>query len=221
LEAEKDLKKLGKELVIIDHHVYDKLDRAHDSKGKILPSSLEQFLKLFRLGGKRLKKLGFNPRLVKGVGIMDRGYVWALQKAKYTPKEIKQIIDYQHQLMATVRGGNNEKQKEKIADQAWKYKTWWKGFIIIEDNSGIGLRSRISLKIATEIKKPTPLILNEKKRGFIYVQESPYAKVLLKKFGGFTFGSDINWGYRNQRSKKKVGLSEVKQFLEKQLKTTG
>ncbi|MFH1405529.1 MAG: hypothetical protein ABIH21_05600 [Patescibacteria group bacterium] len=219
VKNEEKIKKFGIELVIIDHHYYDDLDRAHNKKtGKVLPSSLEQFLKLFRLGSVRLKKLGFNPRLVRGIAIMDRGFVWALRRAHYSKKEIEKIIDYQKQLMGSVKDMSHEKKKDKIAEDLWKIRKQWGKFIVIEDNSGIGMRSRISLIIAREIGKPTSLIIVEKKRGFIYVQESKHARALLKHFGGFTFGMDCNWGYQNSKKKKKVTLEKVQGFLETVIK---
>jgi hypothetical protein len=85
--------------------------------------------------------------------------------------------------------------------------------VIIENETKLGLRARLSRIIAIEIGKPTPLILAEPKRGFIYVQETDRAQDLFKKFGGFTYGMGNNWGYRKEKRKRKVGLEEVRQFL--------
>src|SRR3990167_2127381 len=49
VKTEEKIKKLGVEVIIIDHHQYTDLDRSRDPKtGKSLPSSMYQFLKLFR-----------------------------------------------------------------------------------------------------------------------------------------------------------------------------
>ena len=53
----------------------------------------------------------------------------------------------------------------------------------------------------------------EKKRGLIYVQESENAMDLFRKFGGFTFGVDHNWGFRNVPGKKSVSLKDVQLCL--------
>src|SRR3989338_4178592 len=65
-KIEKRLREKGIEVVIIDHHRYDKLDRAVDPKtGKLLPSSLEQFLKILCITDQQLRTAGFDPKLVK------------------------------------------------------------------------------------------------------------------------------------------------------------
>ncbi len=212
--TEARVRKLGIELVLIDHHRYTGLDRAVDPKtGNLLPSSLEQFLKLFRVTDKKLAALGFDPKLVRAIGLMDRGYVWALRDEGYGEADIRRVLDEQRRLMATVRDLSGDTQKEELARDAWKRRKEWGSFIIVADGHPIEIRSRISLIVALELKQPTPLIIVEEARGFIYVQESDYALELFKKFGGFTFGMDRNWGYRNQSGKPQVGLGDVKKFL--------
>ena len=218
LKTESELKKSGVKVEIIDHHNYDELDRAHDTKtGKLLPSSLEQFLKKFRIDDKKLKALGFNPLLVRGTGALDRGFIWALQKEEFSKEEIKQVLTYQKSLTASVREIKDEAKKDAVAQQAWEKREKWQDFFIVTDSSAQGLRGRVSFVVAEERGEPTPLIIVEKKRGFIYVQESDYAKALLRYFGGFTFGMDRNWGYRNMKGKKRVSLEKVKAFLQDSL----
>ncbi len=208
------LRRAGVEVVIIDHHHYTNLDRAHDPKTtRLLPSSLEQFLRVFRVTDAKLNALGFKPRLVRGVGINDRGFVWALRDEGYTDKEIRQVLVYQKKLMGTRLDAKNETRKDALARTAWNQRKTWNGFSLIEDNTGADLRPRISLIIALEVKHPVPLILVEKKRGLIYVQESAHAPSLFKRFGGFTFGMDRNWGYKNERGNPSVTLKDVQQFL--------
>jgi hypothetical protein len=214
VKAEARLKKMGVKLTIIDHHHYTGLDRAVNKKtGRLLPSSLEQFLKLFKLTNSKLTKLGFDPKLVVGIGILDKGYIWALQKNKYSRKEINQVLDFHDELMSKIRNPKTEKRKQKIAEQAWEGRKKWGKFFIVESGADIQLRPRLSLIVAIEKRKPVPLIIVEKKRKLIYVQESPYALELFKEFGGFTFGTGHNWGFRNV-GKKKVELRDVKNFLE-------
>jgi hypothetical protein len=55
--------------------------------------------------------------------------------------------------------------------------------------------------------------VNEKGRGFIYVQDSDAGPSLFKAFGGFTFGQGQNWGYKNAGAKKKVTLEMVQAHL--------
>lgn len=218
-KTETKIRALGVELVIIDHHRYTGLDRAHDPKTrKLLPSSIEQFRKHFKLTPARLKKLGFDARLVEGTGVMDRGFVWALMDAGFKKREIAKVVVYQRELMSTVRDMSGDARKDKIVEGIWKRRKKWKTFWIIDDSHDLGIRARISNVVALDIGKPTALIIVERKRGFIYVQESPYAIPLFEKFGGFTFGLDRNWGQRRLPGKPMVSLKEVKSFLEKLIK---
>ncbi|MBU1705152.1 hypothetical protein KKG19_00265 [Patescibacteria group bacterium] len=212
LKTEKMLKKLGVKVVIIDHHNYTGLKRAFE-KGRIKQSSLEQFIKLFKLGDKKLKDLGFDFELVKGIGVMDRGFVWQALQEGYDWREIKKIMDYQDELMAQVRDMKDEKLKIKAAEEAWKNREKWGEFYIMQNKTNIGFRARLSRLIAYEMKKPTPLILVEPKRHFIYVQETDKAQELFKKFGGFTFGMGTNWGFKEEKGKKGPKLSDVKKIL--------
>ena len=63
-----------------------------------------------------------------------------------------------------------------------------------------------------QVGKPVSLIILEYGRGLVYVQESPYALHLFERFGGFTFGLDRNWGYRNG-PEKKITLLDIKKAI--------
>ena len=212
-KTEEKIKKLGVKLTIIDHHHYTNLDRAHGSNKKLLPSSLEQFLKMFKLTDARLSKLGFDPRLVRGIGILDRGFVWALLAEGYSKKEMKTVLAFMDELIAPLHNPKTEARKMRTVEAAWKKRKAWNGYSIVETNADLSLRPRVSRIVATEIGKPMSLIVIERKRKLIYVQESKHAMKLFQAFGGFTFGLDHNWGYKNEKGKKVVGLKEVKQVL--------
>lgn len=212
-KTEAKLRKLGVELMIIDHHHYTGLDRAHGTNGKLLSSSLEQFLKMFRLTDTRLKKLGFDPRLVRGIGILDRGFVWALLDEGYSKKEVNAVLKFHDDLIAPLQNPKLETQKDRWMVEAWNKRVKWNEYFIVETKKDFSLRPRLSRLVAVEFGKPTSLIMIEHKRKLIYVQESKHAMKLFETFGGFTFGLDHNWGYRNEVGKKKVGLKEVKACL--------
>jgi hypothetical protein len=211
---EEKLRNAGYELVLIDHHEYAGLDRArHPKTGRMLPSSLEQFVKLFKLTDAKLAALGFDPKLVRGIGIMDRGFVWELREEGWSWKDIGKLIGYQESLMAHVRNRAHEEQKMNVVRKIWEGRKPWNGFFIVEGDTDMSVRVRISLIAALDRKKPTPLIVNEKGRGFIYVQDSDVGPLLFRTFGGFTFGQKRNWGYRNAGAKKKVTLAMVQEVL--------
>lgn len=213
--TEARLRSSGIEMKIIDHHNYTGLDRAHDSHGNVLLSSLEQFLKMFRITDACLKKMGLDPLLVHGIGIQDRGFIWALQKEGYSRSQIGRVMDYHDELISLVRDSKTEANKKQSALRAWKRRKKWKEFIVIETRSKFQLRPQLSRVVAQKIGKPTALIIVDETRALIYVQESALAPRLFDCFGGFTFGSDMGWGYRNSKFHKKVTLFKVKKEIDR------
>ncbi len=214
-KTEEKIKKLGVKLTIIDHHHYTGLDRAHDVKTKkLLLSSLEQFIKLFRLTDTCIEKFGFDSFLVRGIGIMDRGFVWALLEEGYSKKQVERVLAFHDELTISLRDPKTEERKQKWTVDAWDKRKSWNGYFIVESDKDFSLRPRLSRIVAVEFGKPTSLIIIERRRKLIYVQESPHAMKLFKAFGGFTFGLDHNWGYHNEPGKKQIELKEVKKILE-------
>jgi hypothetical protein len=208
LKTEKQLAALGFRIKIIDHHNYLGLNR----KKKL--SSLEQFLKMFKISDQKIKVLGFVPRLVRGIGIFDRGFIWALQKEGYSKTEVKKVLLFRQKLMRPFVDSVEEKKYKRAARAVWQQREKWQDFFIVRDNTKKGLRPYLSLLVALEIGRPTPLIVVEHGRNIIYVQETNLAKKLFKKFGGFTFGEKGNWGYKNEPGKPMMTLAILKKFLE-------
>ncbi len=213
-KAEAKLRKMGIDLEIIDHHHYTGLSRAHDERGRLLPSSLEQFLHLFNITDRQLVQWGFNPKWVRGIGIQDRGYVWALQDEGYSKKEIQDVMAFHDSLIAHLHNPKTEARKERFANRAWERREKWREFWVITTRADVQLRPRLSRIVADKIGKPTPMIIVEYGRGLIYVQESPYALHLFERFGGFTFGLDRNWGHKNEPGETRVTLRDVKQAID-------
>ncbi len=212
-KVEEKIKKNKIKLSIIDHHHYTGLDRAHNASGKMLFSSLEQFVKMFKLTDVKLKSIGFEPLLVRGIGILDRGFIWALQEEKFTKKEIEQVLKFHDSLLSQLQNPKTEMRKQELARKAWEKRKKWKNYFVVETDADIQLRPRLSRIVAEKFGKPTSLIIIEHKRGLIYVQESDKAMDLFHKFGGFTFGQDHNWGYRNEKGKPQVTLRDIKSIV--------
>lgn len=209
--AEKQLRAGGFDLHIIDHHRYDDLDRMSDPKtGKPLPSSLEQFLEIFGISDDELKQNGFDPRLVRGVAAMDRGFIWALQRDGFSEEEIKHVSTYVRDLSRVARGDEKTERNEATAQEAWKGRQQVGEYVLVtSDEPGAEIRPVVSLMAAEQFGKPTPMIIASRGGLLIYVQESPKALDLFKKFGGFTFGQDTCWGYNNALEKRKVTVDDV------------
>lgn len=213
-KTERRLRQAGIDLHLIDHHHYTGLDRAHDPKtGRLLPSSLEQFLRMFKVTDAKLRSLGFDPKLVRGIGVMDRGFIWALREEGWSRKEIDRVLTFHDGLLSAIHNPKTEARKQALAQRAWARRKKWQKYFVVESRADIQLRPRLSRIVAQKIGKPTPLIVIERGRGLIYVQESDHAMDLFRTFGGFTFGLDRNWGYRNEKGKPRVTLRHVKRAL--------
>lgn len=208
VKTEKKLAEKGIEIKIIDHHSYSGLDRKRPQ------SSLEQFLKLFRLDDEKLIALGFEPRLIRGIAILDRGFVWALRKEGYSKKEIKKVLVFQKKIMRPFVDPAAEKKYEWAAKAAWKKRQEWNGFLVFSSQIKEGLRPFLSELLAQKFDSPQPVILDDRGRGVILVQDFPGADKLFKKFGGFTFGEKGNWGYKNESGRPKLTMAVLKKFLE-------
>lgn len=208
VKTEEKIKKLGVQIKIIDHHHYQNLNR------KKIKSSLEQFLQMFNLTDARLESLGFSSRLVRGIGIQDRGFVNGLERAGYSKDEIKKVFAYQKKLLRPFIDPTEEKKYELAAQAAWKNRKEWNGYAIVIGQTKEGFRRHLSAHVYQKLGRVVSIILDERGRGVISVQDSPAAARLFKKFGGFTFGEKGNWGYKNGRGKRKVSLDDVKKELE-------
>lgn len=208
------LKKDGFAVHVIDHHRYTGLDRAHDPKtGRLFPSSLIQFLRMFRISTNRLRSLGFDPRMVRAIALMDQGFVWALRDRGYDWGEIQSVLNHQKALMEYVRQDVRSGKRDQAAAEAWRGRRKFGHFLVVETEQDVEIRSKISLLSAFAFKKRVPCIILEEGRGFIYVQESRYAVALYDHFGGFTYGMDRNWGYGNRYEKRKIILEDIEAFL--------
>ncbi len=214
-EVEGQIRSMGKELKIIDHHHYTGLDRAHDPKtGELLPSSLKQFLDFVGIGDDELKELGYDPKMVRAIGLWDSGYIWALIEAGYSREEIEAFEKYKKGIEKALGMPDVREADLSAAERAWENKTEWNGFyVLVSDDPKAHTRSIVSRIAAKEFWKPTPLIISERAGKRIYVQESDRAMVLFNQFGGFTFGRDRNWGYDNEEEKNKLTLKDIKEFL--------
>ncbi len=212
--VEKAVTDAGFTLYIIDHHRYDELDRMSDENGQPKPSSLEQFLLLFEVADNELERHGFDVRLVRGVGAMDRGFIWALQRDGYSEEEIKNVSRYVYELSREARGHELTELNEKIAREAWKLRKQVGEYLVVtSDVPKAEIRPYLSLLVAQEFGRPTPMVIASRGGLLIYVQDTPKALALFEKFGGFTFGQDTCWGYNNALSSKKLTPSEVLNFL--------
>jgi hypothetical protein len=203
-EAEKKLEEAGFKVVIIDHHRYEGLNRMKQE------SSLEQFLQVFALDDSRLTTYGFDPFLVKGVGLMDRGWVWELSREGIEKADRKRIIDYYLSLLEDLGGSRPEGMAE--ARKVWETREERNGVIIVQTPTDTRIRESLSIILAENFEEaPTTVVIEGTER--ISVQDTDKAVQLHEKFGGYVFGKDRCWGYPKTAEKPGPTLEEILENL--------
>lgn len=205
VDAEKRLQDEGFDVQIIDHHRYDALDRMQET------SSLEQFLVAFDIDDAKMSSLGFDPALVRGVGMIDRGFLWALRSEVTNPAEQKRIRDYYRSL--TLELGKDRAAIEEAAQKAWDAREVIDGVIVVRSQEkSIGIRDAISFLVADTFSAPQQVVVLEGERR-MFVQESDAVAKLFATYGGFTFGRDRCWGVQAAPDKPLPPLADVLAIL--------
>jgi len=206
-EREQELEKAGYKIVIIDHHRYEGLDRMKQE------SSLDQFLVLFELNDARLSVLGFDPFLVKGIGMMDRGWVWELAKEGIEKADRKRIMDYYQTLLEDM-GGLKTGDVES-ARKAWDDREEQDGVIIVRSSATdpeVHIRQALSSILAEHFDEP-PVTLVVEGNGRVAVQDTEKARKLHEKFGGYVFGKDLCWGFAPTADRPAPSIDEIMKVL--------
>ncbi len=181
------LRKAGYEVVIIDHHTYPNLNRMQPQ------SSLEQFLHYFEISDENLLGVGFEPYLVKGVGCIDRGFLWELQKDGYSDEEARQIREYYVALEREVDPRFTEVMQ--IAKEAWEHRELHEGiWIIRSSHQQVHIRNAISFLFADAFPHEAPPAIIVEGDGKITLQDHDRAKEFFTAYGGYLFGMETCWG---------------------------
>ncbi|HCC83370.1 TPA: hypothetical protein DEP96_00810 [Candidatus Uhrbacteria bacterium] len=201
VETETSLRATGLEIEIIDHHRYSDLDRMQPT------SSLEQFLAKFVITDEQLRELGFDPEMVRGVGIIDRGFLWALREEVQDRELAKRMRDFYRGLNLEL--GKEHKDIDEVASKAWAEREERPGVLIVKtEREDVPFRDAISFLTADHYDVPPQIVVVEGKRR-MFVQESDYAVELFKIYGGFTFGCDRCWGVQAKPEKPLPELEEI------------
>ena len=188
-EEEEALLEAGIEVIVIDHHRYEELDRTNDK------SSLEQFLAYFEIMDEALREKGFDPDMVSAVGAIDRGFLWELKKIGYTGERYQKALTYYRDLARELDLERMERE-EGAAKTAWKGRKEEGGIIVIEwPNNEPSIRDALSFIVAENYPDAPPTTYIRQGTRRVYVQETEKARELHARFGGFTFGRDACWGY--------------------------
>ncbi len=214
VEIEEKIRAMGKHLVIIDHHNYADVERAYAPDGSTLPSSLEQFLSYAGIEDVHLRRFGYEPDLVRGVGLWDAGYIWGVMEAGYSKERALEVAAFKDELAEKVGAAEADPVNQREAKRAFEDREKFEDyFVVVSAHPTARIRSSLSRLFAFTYWKPIPAIISERGGERLYVQETDRALDLFHRFGGFTFGTDRNWGYDNEIENEKVALGEVKAFL--------
>ncbi len=204
--TERMLEHQGFAVHIIDHHRYDNLDRMKQQ------SSLEQFRELFGIDKKRIETLGFDDLLVRGVGAIDRGFLWELEAEGIVGSDKSQAIQFYRDLSQELGGKSQEDIDE--AERVWEHRRMENGVLVLESTRGdLSIRNLLSFAMAEAYPEHPPQTVIVQGNRRIYVQESDKAKILHETFGGYTFGRDACWGILASEERSVPGLHEVLSLL--------
>ncbi len=223
IEKEEELKKQGFNVRIIDHHTYkDTVDRLTDQEtGEKKPSSLEQFLASAKIGDEEMRSWGFDPKLIRGIGIMDAKYVQGLRDAGYSKEEINQVLELEQKLIGEINPNQNELLA--IAKKDWDRRTEQNGYLIISSKCTEDIHGTIAHMSIFNDMDTRPMIISIGSGEEIDVQNigPDVIEKLNKNIKGntYTFGSGHCWGINNKGQDKKVTLEEILRVLEKQKQT--
>lgn len=203
--VEAELTSIGYEVVIIDHHRYDELNRMQSL------SSLEQFLQVFELSDARLLQLGFDPLLVRGVGMIDRGFVWELNKAGLSKEDQRRVREYYIGLMHEL--GSPSKEAVIEARRAWDDRRQVGQVLVVKSlRADVKIREALSFVLADLYEQP-PQVLILEGNGRVSLQDSDLAPKLYEAFGGFTFGQDKCWGFQPEPGRPAPSLEAMLAIL--------
>lgn len=189
ISMEQSLEEAGFDLVIIDHHRYEYINRMKDQ------SSIEQFVSYFQISDEELNSVDISPILVRGVGAIDRGFLWELSEEGFTESEKNDIV-LAYKEMQRGLDPDRRKREERLALELWRNREERDGrLIFVSDESRVSVRDAISYFVfdAYPVDPPETILVQGNRR--IYVQETARAQKLFDRFGGFTFGKERCWGY--------------------------
>ena len=186
IEEEKRIADLGIEVHIIDHHTYADLDRMQNE------ASLTQFRELFEIADEDLRFAGFDPEVIRGVALIDQGFLWELTGSELSLEKQRAARAYYLSCKRDI--DSNYSDTEEAALAAWQTKEIKDDVVIIRSASPHHVREAVSFLIADAFPEAPPTSIIVEGDGRVSVQETNKAEELFVKFGGFLFGKKRCWG---------------------------
>ncbi|MCX6715083.1 MAG: hypothetical protein NTX72_04690 [Candidatus Uhrbacteria bacterium] len=230
--TENELRKYGINIVIIDHHTYGTLDRAHDPEtGVRKKSSLEQFLELLELRdfekadlcNRFARLMGFEAshgwKIIEGIGILDDRYVNGLREAKYSNDLIRHVFQFREKLDRQLDPEYDT--KTEAAKAVYEARTQIGDYTVFQSDHPFGVAGSIatlsvigdSYFYARKLDQE-PMIISDcggKKLRVLNVS-TEVIKQLNDAFRGkysFTYGAGRCWGSDNDRNDPPILLTEL------------
>ncbi len=183
---EKALQDSGISVHIIDHHTYPELDRMKSE------ASLTQFLSLFEITADDLAHAGFDPDIIRGVALMDQGFLWELATSELTLE--KQRLARAYYVSCKRDIDPQYRETEDAAREAWQKREERDGVVIIRSSHPQHIREAVSFLLADTFPENPPINIVVDGDGRVSVQETEKAEALFTKYGGFLFGKKRCWG---------------------------
>lgn len=185
-DEEKRLVQAGYDVVIIDHHTYSDLDRMQ------MQASLTQFLAFFEISSEELQVHGFNPAIIRGIALIDQGFLWELYRSELTQEE--QRCAQEAYFARKCKIHPHTSRIFMHAREAWEMREKRARCVIVRVAHEPGIREAVAWIIAENYPQnpPTSIVVEGDMR--ISVQEYAEAGQLFAAYGGFLFGNGRCWG---------------------------
>ena len=215
-QTEDELRQSGQQVQIIDHHTYPGLDRVRDPlTGQRQKSSLEQFLHTARVSDQELTEWGFDPKVVRGLGILDDRFVQGLRDEGYSKDEINRVLDAREQLRMEL-----DPDLEAIrtaAKKDWQKRREEAGYTIVESDADKDIRAEIATLTIYDDVDTKPIIISSMGGDKIYVQniDPGLVQKLKEKIPGntFSFGAGRCWGIDFKGQAKTTEVNDILKVL--------
>lgn len=185
-DEEKMLNGAGVRVHLIDHHTYEGLDRMQNV------ASLTQFIELFEITDADLEGEGFDPDVMRGVALIDQGFVWELSRSALSEEKKHAAREYYLACKREIQPKYADVERD--AEKAWKTHEKIGNLIIVRSASTHHIREAVSFRIADIYPEHPPTSMIIEGDGRISVQETDKAEKLFTTFGGFLFGKKRCWG---------------------------
>ena len=203
---------------IIDHHTYGTLDRLNDPHSRLRnKSSLEQFLDEAGITDEELREWGYEPKVVRGLGIFDDRFAQGLRDEGYASQEIAAVIALSTGFSSEMNPSFEE--IAKAAEEDWKNRELWRGYVVVRSDFRLDVRGAISHIMIREGVDARPHIISSCSGKKIFVQQVDPSVVERLQHGippenTFTYGAGRCWGYDAKMGPVTVKLDQVLKALE-------